>query len=84
MFCDYFFHYIHLLVMNTEIKNEKNLSKQNHQCLEFGKTFDNDCKQKHEETIHNSKKSAFIILVLLKTNLKLEANSKLASKNIGT
>lgn len=47
--------------MNTESKNEKLSNKRKRiqiklECLECGKIFDNDYKQKHEKTIHNGKK----------------------------
>lgn len=45
--------------MNFGNKNEKNSGKQKRiklECLECGKIFDNDYKQKHEKNIHNGKK----------------------------
>ncbi|CAI6362846.1 unnamed protein product [Macrosiphum euphorbiae] len=45
--------------MNFGNKNETNSGKRKRiklECLECGKTFDNDYKQKHEKNIHNGKK----------------------------
>jgi len=56
--------------MNIENKNEKYSGKQKRiklEWLEYGKTFDNDYKQKHEKTYVMVKNSGLNILVLLKT-----------------
>ena len=45
--------------MNIDHKNQKYSGKRKRiklECLECGKTFDNDNKQKHEKNIHNGKK----------------------------
>lgn len=45
--------------MNTERKNEKlgiNRKRIKLECLDCGKTFNNDYKKKHEKVVHSGKK----------------------------
>jgi len=74
--------------MNFNNKNEKNSGKRKQiklECLECGKTFDNDYKQKHEKNIHNGKKVGTKHFSAPKNPFETsKSNSKLLSKNIGT
>jgi len=73
--------------MNFDNKNEKNSGKRKRiklECLECGKTFDNDYKQKHEKNIHNGKKVGTKHFGAPKNPFEAsKSNSKLVSKNIG-
>lgn len=74
--------------MNTERKNEKLSSKRKRyklECLECGKIFDNDYKQKHEKNVHNGAKVGTKHFGAPKNPFEASIKkSKLVSKNSST